>query len=55
MNSGPPSFAEELAKRLGSVLPSQKTVVTQEADDSSINNRSKGIKTITFLLKTLCL
>ncbi|XP_033223849.1 WASH complex subunit 2C isoform X2 [Belonocnema kinseyi] len=40
-NMGPPNFAEELAKRLGSYLPSQKTVVTQEADNSSINNRPK--------------
>ncbi|XP_051170358.1 WASH complex subunit 2 isoform X2 [Leptopilina boulardi] len=37
INSGPPSFAEELAKRLGSVLPIQKTVITQEAHDPSIN------------------
>ncbi|XP_043463506.1 WASH complex subunit 2 isoform X2 [Leptopilina heterotoma] len=37
INNGPPSFAEELAKRLGSVLPIQKTVITQEADNPSIN------------------
>lgn len=37
INNGPPSFAEELAKRLGSVLPIQKNVITQEADNPSIN------------------
>ncbi|XP_058798481.1 WASH complex subunit 2 isoform X2 [Phymastichus coffea] len=41
VNNGPPSFAEELAKRLGSVLPSQRNVI-HESDEESVN-RSKDI------------
>lgn len=41
INNGPPSFAEELAKRLGSVLPPQRNVI-QESDERSVD-RSKGI------------
>lgn len=47
-SKGAPSFAEELAKRLGKVVPSSATPVTDshEADQSSIN-RFKGIEITT--------
>ncbi|OXU28146.1 hypothetical protein TSAR_006961 [Trichomalopsis sarcophagae] len=40
INNGPPSFAEELAKRLGSVLPAQKNTIAQGTNEQVIN-RSK--------------
>ncbi|XP_011496087.1 PREDICTED: WASH complex subunit FAM21-like [Ceratosolen solmsi marchali] len=37
INNAPPSFAEELAKRLGNVLPSQKNAIVQDINEQVIN------------------
>jgi len=49
-NETTPNFAEELAKRLGTVRQVQKPVAVDEISESSIN-RFKGMQLIPLLQK----